>query len=213
MREAIAGGLRYLLSLPAGGEPAPLLCFLHGYDEAAPMPLERGVTKHGPLRTGSAAIARDSFVIVAPQLPRAGDLWLRYADAVLEIIASAANATRVDPSRRYLTGFSFGGNGVFELGGAHPDFWAALWAVDPTRVPREPPPLPVWLSMGQVARIRSKGFVQTLGLVDATTLASASLAHTDRVFTDEGHDHVGSATHAYADTRCYEWLLARRSGQ
>jgi hypothetical protein len=62
--------------------------------------------------------------------------------------------------------------------------------------------------MGQVARVRSDAFVQTLGLVNATAVASASLAHTDRVFTDEGYDHVGSATHAYADGRCYEWLLS-----
>ncbi|MBW3534585.1 MAG: hypothetical protein KY453_05120, partial [Gemmatimonadetes bacterium] len=32
----------------------------------------------------------------------------------------------------------------------------------------------------------------------------------DRVWLDEGADHVGSARRAYADGRIYAWLLARR---
>src|ERR1044072_7021136 len=83
-----ASPLRYVLSGPPedGGPPRPLLCFLHGYDEAAPVDVVGGVTRHGPLRPGSAGRARSAFIVVAPQLPSAGDVWHRYADAVGEIV-------------------------------------------------------------------------------------------------------------------------------
>src|SRR5688572_3606798 len=55
----------------ASGAP-PLLCFLHGYDEAAPTDIVTALTRHGPLREGNPHSSIDQFVIVAPQLPAAG---------------------------------------------------------------------------------------------------------------------------------------------
>ena len=199
--------LRYLLSLPASGHdgPLPLLCFLHGHDEAAPMAIDRALTLHGPLRAESLPRTQDRFIIVAPQLRVAGDHWHRYAEAVRQIVLAVQATHGGDPRRTYLTGFSFGGNGVLDLARAQPELWAALWAVDPTRVP--PPGLaqPLWLSIGEVARPRRAGFIHTLGLRDADATASG-----DRLYTDHGEDHVGSATSAYQDERIYAWLLARR---
>ncbi|HET7363635.1 MAG TPA: prolyl oligopeptidase family serine peptidase [Burkholderiales bacterium] len=74
---------------------------------------------------------RREFIVLAPQLPRAGDLWHRYADDVRALVADVCAKQAVDAARLYLTGFSYGGNGVFDLGLAQPDLWAALWAVDP----------------------------------------------------------------------------------
>ena len=74
--------LRYLLSVPpgaAGAGPRPVLCFLHGYDEGAPMEIHRALTLHGPLRPGNPPVVRERFIVVAPQLPLRGDLWHRYA--------------------------------------------------------------------------------------------------------------------------------------
>jgi poly(3-hydroxybutyrate) depolymerase len=174
--------LRYLLSVPPGtarpSERFPLLCFLHGYGEAAPRDIRRALTLHGPLRSSSAARARQEFIVVAPQLLIGGD-----------------------PSRLYLTGFSFGANGVFDLGAAQPDLWAALWAVDPTRAPSKKLKRPVWLSFGEISRGRKDVFVDALGL--------AGDAGGGRVWKDEGLDRVGSATSAYADERIYRWLLAK----
>lgn len=120
--------LRYLLSVPPGPEPVgprPVLVFLHGYDEGAPMDIHRALTLHGPLRSGNPAVARQRFVVVAPQLPARGDLWLRSADAVRQIVRQVQAEHRGDPERTYLTGFSFGGNGVFDLALAQPGVWAA----------------------------------------------------------------------------------------
>ena len=193
--------LRYLLSVPAAAGPRPVLCFLHGYDEAAPMEIRRALTMHGPLRPGNPA---GEFIVVAPQLPTAGDLWHRYADEVGWIVDEVRERHGGDARRSYLTGFSFGGNGVFDLALAQPDRWAALWPVDPTRVPLRDPERPVWLSFGEVARRRKAAFTSALGLQPVEDPPEG-----DRLGLDEGEDHVGSARRAYADERIYRWLLAR----
>ena len=205
LRLVEAAPLPYLLSLPSreGQEPRPVLCFLHGYDEGAPMEIQRALTLHGPLRPGNPAGVRERFIVVAPQLPLRGDLWHRYADAVLGIVDEVRTRHGGDPRRSYLSGFSFGGNGVFDLARAQPDVWAALWPVDPTRVPREDPRRPVWLSIGEVARYRKEGFIRAMGLRPVGVVPEG-----DRLYLDEGEDHVGSATRAYRDERIYDWLLA-----
>src|SRR5947209_20558179 len=103
-------GLRYLLRLPPNSErPPPLLVFLHGYDEGAPMPIERALTRHGPLAAGSSPLATAGLIVVAPQLPTRGDLWHRYADAVEEVVRQVRAHYRADPPPTRLTGFSFRG--------------------------------------------------------------------------------------------------------
>lgn len=200
--------LRYVLSVPERKPVAdgwPLLCFLHGYDEAAPTGIVQGVTRHGPLGSRSSTLVRDRFVVVAPQLPEGGDLWHEWSQDVGEILERVTNAHQVDRTRCYLSGFSFGGNGVFDLALSEPGRWAALWAVDPTRVPARDPELPVWVSIGEVSRRRSKVFMDRLRLSAAEPMLDA-----ERVILDEGKDHVGSAASAYADPRIYDWLLRHR---
>jgi dienelactone hydrolase len=138
---------------------------------------------------------------VAPQLPFAGDTWHRYADDVLAVLSEVGAKQPIDAARRYITGFSFGGNGVFDLALLQPDDWAALWAVDPTRVPHRRPRQPVWISAGAVARSPQREFVRALAL----------RPQGERVWADEGEDHVGSARVAYGDERIYRWLLGFRS--
>jgi predicted peptidase len=200
------GALQYLLSIPpppASGRP-PLLCFLHGYDEGAPADIGEALMRHGPLRANQNAHATDTFLIVAPQLPTRGDLWHRSAGAVRHIVARMQQQYGGDPARSYLTGFSFGGNGVFDLALLQPDIWSALWAVDPTRVPAADPLRPVWLSFGEVARSGKARFIRALDLKPGPPVGGA-----DRVYLDQGADHVGSATLAYQDCRIYDWLLSK----
>ena len=145
--------MRHILNTPddESGGPHPLLVFLHGYDEGAPTELRTGVTRHGPLRDRGPR----EFIVLAPQMPVCGDLWINYAD---EVKALALSVPNTDPSRCYLTGFSFGANGVFDLLLAQPDVWAAAWAVDPTRVPVRDPGVPLWLSIGALARRQKEAF-------------------------------------------------------
>lgn len=201
--------LRYLISLPSGpgfnGGKSPVLCFLHGYGEAAPFDIHDALTLHGPLRPDRSPEAVERFIVVAPQLPAAGDLWYRYADAVRQIVNVVQINRGGDPLRTYLTGFSFGGNGVFDLALIEPFFWAALWAVDPTEVPGQDPLRPVWLSFGEASRYRKAGFIRALGLKPADRDPEG-----DRIYLDQGQDHLGSARLAYGDERIYSWLLSKQ---
>jgi predicted peptidase len=209
LRLVKAQPLSYLLSVPtkptAPAERRPILCFLHGYDEAAPLGIHEALTRHGPLWSGSARQAIEEFIVVAPQLPQAGDLWYQYADQVLQIVTDLHRSHGGDPTRTYLTGFSFGGNGVFDLALAQPETWAALWAVDPTRVPSWNPQRPAWLSVGAAARPATALFIQALALQPA----GDALPHGERLYRDDGQGHVGSARSAYADARIYCWLLSK----
>jgi hypothetical protein len=200
-------GVDYAVRAPRrvpGEDRAPVLCFLHGHDEGAPAPLQEGVTRHGPLPL-EAPEGVERFLVIAPQLPRRGDLWARYADSVLHIVATEIVASGGDPGRVYLTGFSFGGNGALELAASQPGAWAAVWAVDPTRVPVGAIAAPLWLSLGEASRSASRLFVHRLGLHEAEGTPSTG----DRLYDDRGLDHVGTARAAYGDTRVYSWLLAR----
>jgi len=65
--------LSYLVRPPistVADESPSLLCFLHGYDEGAPVDIVAALSRHGPLRS----LYNGSFVIVAPQLPVRGDM-------------------------------------------------------------------------------------------------------------------------------------------
>ncbi len=204
-----SGPLPCLVSIPGSAPPAsgswPLLCFLHGYDEGAPTPIEPALTRHGPLAAGSSAIAATEFIVVAPQLPARGDLWRRYADAVEQVVRRAMTDHAVNPGRVYPTGFRFGGNGVLDLAPERPELWAALWPVDPTRVPAADPGRPVWFSSGAISRLRARAFIRRLRLQDA-----AGTEPDDRVYEDRGQDHIGTARLAYPDDRIYRWLLSKR---
>ena len=201
--------LPYLLSLPdTTATPYPLLLFLHGYDEGAPLPLRQALTRHGPLAPKSAPSATSSFVIVAPQLPTRGDLWHRYAEAVEEIVQEVQSRYPVDPRRSFLTGFSYGGNGVFDLALQRAHLWTALWPVDPTRVPPSDPGKPVWFSSGEISRRRVSAYTQRLRLEPLDEGAELG----ERVYTDEGQNHVGTARLAYGEERIYRWLLERSPG-
>lgn len=200
-----------VLSLPRRPRSAAaLLCFLHGRDEAQPMDPVTAMTTHGPLHPLSAIDDEGlalPFVVVAPQLPRAGDLWHEQTDRVAALVRQIETRHATDPGRRYLTGFSFGGNGVFDLGHRLPGFWSALWTVDPTRRPEPDLASPLWLSLGSSARPAAE---QTVNLLRSTALADDAPPDAARVHLDQGEDHVGSARRAYADVRIYRWLLTHR---
>jgi poly(3-hydroxybutyrate) depolymerase len=203
--------LPFLLSIPKEGSESrqsgqwPVLLFLHGLDEGLPTKIQAGLTAHGPLSTRSSPLATSEFIVVAPQLPARGDLWRAYGDVVCEIATWVQSNHRGDRDRTYLTGFSFGGNGVFDVALPGPSIWAALWAVDPTRVPESDPGLPVWLSSGEASRRNNHRFIERLRLEPFGAGAD------DRVFLDEGLDHVGTASSAYRSDTVYQWLLSKHA--
>jgi uncharacterized membrane protein len=198
-----------LISVPPGQPPEggwPVLVFLHGNKEAAPTPLHDAMTAHGPLCASSGAAATKRFVVVAPQLRApGGDQWAEHADAVKGIGLDATGKFGGNSKRIYLTGFSFGGNGVLDIGVDQPDDWAALWPVDPTRSPAKSPKRPIWVSGGPRARPNKSTFVAVLQLEDRVGKAAPPPA---RVYDEDlSLDHPATAREVYADDGIYCWLL------
>jgi predicted peptidase len=177
---------------------------LHGLDEGPPTPIWAALKRHGPLADTASPMATAEFTVLAPQLPTRGDRWHRHADALREIVRGLQATQQVDPGRAFLTGFSYGANGVFDLALVQRDLWAALWPVDPTRVPDRDPGLAVWLSSGEVSRGEAQEYIDRLRLEQLGEGPPG-----ERVYADQGQDHVGTATLAYQDERIYRWLLSQ----
>uniref|UniRef100_A0A914YXW0 Uncharacterized protein n=1 Tax=Panagrolaimus superbus TaxID=310955 RepID=A0A914YXW0_9BILA len=199
--------LPYLISKPRGKAPSqgfPILVFLHGWQEAAPKPIQEAMIKFGPLDIDNPPNVKEQFIIVAPQMPKKGDYWDRFAEAVKNVAVKVQNEENGDKNRTYLTGFSFGGNGVFEVAVRQPNFWAALWPVDLTRVPDNDPQRPIWISVGIFVRMNLSKFVTKLGLTSAKVNYNA-----DRVHDDTFRNHIGAAEEAYKDEKIYRWLLSK----
>lgn len=203
----LSGILSLPRRLPSG---AALLCFLHGHGEAQPMDPVMATTMHGPLFAGSALDDEGlalPFLVLAPQLPVAGDHWHVHAARIAEQVQRVERQYATDPARRYLCGFSFGGNGVYDLGYRQPGFWSALWAVDPTRVPETALSMPLWLSIGSTARPYSAEAIARLRSEPLAAEAAEVPAHVTRLHHDAGLGHVETAQDAFADVRAYRWLL------
>jgi len=132
------------------------------------------------------------------------DVWNSRADQVKAIARSTADKYQGNPSQIYLTGFSYGGNGVLDIGFRQREVWAALWPFDPTRCPVNSTDRPIWVSAGQRSRGNKSSFCGVWGAVDRVANASA---HQTRVYEDRGLDHVPTATEAYRDRAIYDWLL------
>lgn len=225
-------GYKYLLARPAGyetvsGKTWPLLLFLHGSGE-------RGddvwaVAKHGPpklLRADTPAPADESssdhaqrtaarnalvenFIVVSPQCPK--NTWWD-TTALLALLDEVSKNEKVDPSRVYLAGLSMGGYGVWELGLAHPERFAAVIPVcgggsfgtlfqSHTLKRQELRTLAVWAFHGAkdetVPVTESERMVERL---QALKVREAKLT----VYPDARHD---SWTATFANPEIYQWLL------
>jgi predicted peptidase len=211
--EKVYRSLNCLVSVPPGDVPEggwPVLIFLHGDGEAAPMKLQNAMKMHGPLRESSGTKATERFVVVAPQLPahKRGDAWATQAEAVRDIGLDVVGEHDCNAAQIYLTGFSFGGNGVLEIGVGQPNDWAALWPVDPTRPLQKSTDRPIWVSGGPRARPSKETFRKVWEVQDRVPDANP---HPTRVYDEDLRlDHVGTAVAAYADDAIYTWLLTHR---
>jgi poly(3-hydroxybutyrate) depolymerase len=199
--ERTYASLRCLVSVPPGVPPKdgwPVMVFLHGGQEAAPRELHEAMTAHGPLRQSSGQQATQRFIVVAPQLPApGGNVWSARAGAVRAIAAAVAAEFGGDGTKLYLTGFSFGANGVLSIGSEASGFWAALWAVDPTQPPPAPIDRPMWVSAGERSRQNQAVLAPPAGQTGIPV----------RVYEDAGLSHVNTATTAFQTGAIYDWLL------
>ena len=206
---------RSLIYVPDGPGPHPLLCFLHGVGEAAsnsggdPQPLTTVLEHKSPgwhAEHATPFISR--FIVICPQLERQRRWERSDAGWIDGLVSYVIDTFHGDPSRCILTGFSYGGEGVFQLAAANMRPWSTIWAVDPAlqRVPPIPPVnVRVWVHHGS----QQPGGENMPAFSSALALEPAEGARTSRrLVTALREDHTGTSVVAYDTERVYDWLTA-----
>jgi dienelactone hydrolase len=153
---------------------------------------------------GSAFASR--FLVVAPQLEKLRPWEASDAPMIDAIVRGAIAELRGDASRVALTGFSFGGEGAFQVASASRLPWSAIWAVDPAlfRIPPLPAPdVRVWVHHGraQPGSTNMPEFARALGLEPWRGAPDAR-----RILTVLDADHAATCVEAYAAAHVYDWL-------
>ncbi len=199
------GEMDYLLHLPPGDQPQPLLLFLHGRGESrGPLSL---VAKWGPPRM----IARGEmlpFIVVSPQCP-AADQWSSATQQrrLVELLDHIMANHPVDGQRVYLTGLSMGGYGSWTLAAAHPERFAAVVPIcgggrveDAFKLVE----VPIWTFHGDqdaaVPLARSVEMVEAIQASGGKKIRFTKLEHV-------GHNSWSSA---YALPDLYAWMLQQK---
>ena len=138
-------GTRYLLHVPSAHAREPLwpaILFLHGGGERG---RDLALVRREGLPRILDALPEFPFVVVSPQETLARR-WT--PDGLVKLLDVVAAKHRADSARVYATGLSSGAVTALELAAAHPGRIAAVAAVSPNRLPRDPCRLravPVWI--------------------------------------------------------------------
>ena len=120
----------YLIHVPPGytefSGPRPLLVFLHGAGEVGLDVKQVGAVD--PFGYAAGKVPRDDFpfIVLSPVVPPNNHGWDAEAvKAMIDDFLRHRGRLKIDTSRIYLTGFSMGGFGTFEVAQEYPDFFAA----------------------------------------------------------------------------------------
>jgi predicted peptidase len=199
----------------------PVLCFLHGDKECSVGPdkgknIRVAMGVHGPL-SGSdfqppdkrfrpaSKWAMKNFIVVCPQLPYEGG-WTdeHNRKSVADIIRRIHKELNGDPKRTFLTGFSYGGDGVLGISTATKKMgWRAIWIVDPTIMPTGKPVQPTFLCIRSTLTECIEAY-KKLGFNEYRKGLSA-----DYLYKTYSLDHPQTSWASYANETIYKWLLSK----
>jgi predicted peptidase len=202
--------LDYLLYLPDGYEQDPqrqwpLILFLHGAGQ-------RGDQIDQVARLGLPNLLNTRLklpaLVVSPHLP-SGAYWTDYVTALEKLLDQIMAQYAIDPKRVYVTGFSLGGYGMWALGLAAPDRFAALvpvaggWDAGATNLCTLKS-VPVWALHGANDELVSPA--ASAEVVKALQACGGNVRFTLLPRTT----HEAAATVAYLQPGLFDWLLAQR---
>ena len=182
------------------GAGYPLVVYLHGRGGDVMTPEEpwgaRAFTRDDNYRS------RTCFVI-SPQNPDQRGWIGAKADGVIEIVKELLKKLPIDPKRVYLTGYSMGGYGTFQLLSQEPRMWAAAVPVagggNPGAV-REYRKVPIWVFHGAEDKVVPVS--QSQVMVEALKEVRSGVKYTE--FAGAGH---GVADRVYDDEKVHEWIF------
>lgn len=197
---------RYLVHLPQGydatpGKRWPLILFLHGAGERGSDP---GTLKGlGPLRYAAENPAAP-FIILAPICPSHQSWSVATLNALLDHILETH---RADADRVYLTGFSMGGHGSWELGIANPERFAAIAPLCGRNIPLlgfRLWQMPLWVFHGEQDDVVPVQFSKDMA-ASLESMGNKQIKLT--LYPDFGHDIW---TFTYLKPELYEWFLQHK---
>ena len=200
--------LQYLLHVPEGaaGAALPLILFLHGSGERGDDPVL--VKKYGLPRELDE---RPDFplVVVSPQC-QADVRWTELPDAIMGVLDAVLAGHNVDRNRLYMTGFSMGGQGAWNLAVLHPDVFAAVAPVAGF-IPPAPgflerlcaiATLPVWAAHGDADDVVPPE--TTRSLVERLQACGGDVRFT----LYPGLDHGQTSDAFFADETLADWFMS-----
>jgi predicted peptidase len=185
-----------------GAKGRPLLLFLHGIGESG-TDLEK-VKAYGPPKL-FPQYGLDRFSLVAPQCPE-GRFW--DGGLLSSFVEKAIEKVNADVRRIYVTGFSMGGFGAWDLAAEIPERFAAVAIVSGGGNPSHAAiflSLPVWLfhsAADEAVKVENSD-----GLFEALRSQNAPVTYTR--YRDAAH--VATCEQAYTSSILYDWLLQHSS--
>ncbi len=202
--------LNYLLFMPdntAAQEQGkfPLILSLHGIGERGNDLLR---LKRDGLAKRLDGDATFPFIVISPQCPSSTEWYYDRTDTLLiKLLDEAIARYPIDTKRIYLTGYSMGGIGTWDLALRNPTRFAALLPIAARAegglnicVLKE---VPAWAFHG--ARDEVVDLFKAESLVNALRHCGGKVQFT--VYPDAGHD---AWTRTYNNTEVYAWLLRQR---
>ncbi len=195
---------KYLLHLPENYEYSknkwPLMLFLHGAGECGDN-LEI-VKKKGPTMLANKG-KEFPFLLLSPQCP-VKQYWEN--DFLDKLLTDIIRQYRVDPNKIYLTGFSMGGFGTWNLAKKYPNRFAAIAPVCGGANPHIAEyikHIPTWIFHG--AKDRIIPVERSQEMASALKKLGAKVKFTVYPFTE--HD---SWTETYNNEELYEWFIEQK---
>lgn len=202
--------LNYVVYLPKDYDAAsskrwPLIYFLHGVNQ-------RGddielVKRHGiPQNIDNGE--QLPFIIVCPQCPT-NSFWPFENEALIGLLDEVVQQFAVDEERIYLTGFSMGGFGTWDLAMMHPARFAAIAPICGGSVPgRDVSALvdmPIWTFHGDKDPVVPILFTQQI----VTALEGLGSSVNFTIYAGVEHN---SWTETYLNPELYTWFLSHKRG-
>ncbi|WP_460805397.1 carboxylesterase family protein [Microbulbifer agarilyticus] len=174
-----------------------------------PARLEQGTperTYFSPIGEMQPGEMVDEWGQVAPLLP---DGWERVEQDLLNIMQDTSEQLRVDQSRVYLTGISYGGFGTWYMASRHPQKFAAIvpvvgWGHPDFMAPIAGASLPVWaFAGGRDTAVQKSYFFGGINKLEQESDAEVRFT----IHEDMAHDVW---RRVYEGQDIYDWLLKQR---
>ena len=223
-----ARGLPYRIFVPAGYDEKqhyPLILYLHGGGG-------RGNDNTQQLDVGPISLAKKSsvsdtpFIVLAPQCPSSRKWMDKYVaappylnhnqdkypesdivKAIIKLIEHTSRTYSVDKRRLYISGFSMGATGVWDIITRHPDMFAAAVILSGENDPSKGYKLvdmPIWAFHGQLDGIAP--VENTRKMIDSIRANQGKkIKYTE--YPDSGH---GINEQVYRNEPIVEWLLTHK---